>query len=389
MAIRLRRGSTAAWAAANPVLLTGEPGYDTTTGDLRVGNGTDAWADLPNINDGTGGGGATTLDGLTDVVVGAHTAGRILQADGTSFVDVDGSTVFQPADDGLAAVAALTPAANKVPYFTSASAAALADLTAAGRALLDDANAAAQLSTLGVSAFAQTLLDDADAATALATLGAQASDVELAAIAGLTSAANKLPYFTGSGTASLADLTAAGRALLDDADASAQLTTLGVSTFVKTLLDDTDAATALATLGAQPLDSDLTAFAAKTAPTGAVVGTSDTQTVTNKRVTRRVDSTASTATYTFNADNFDTAKITAQAAGLTIANPTGTPTAMQSLIIRVKDNGTARAITFGSQFRGIGVTLPTTTVISKTLYIGAVWNAEDTKWDVLAVSAEA
>lgn len=79
--------------------------------------------------------------------------------------------------------------------------------------------------------------------------GKQASNANLTALAGLTLVADRLPYANGSGTLALATFTAAGRALLDDADASAQLTTLGVSTFAKTILDDADAAAVRTTLG--------------------------------------------------------------------------------------------------------------------------------------------
>lgn len=58
MTIRLRRGTSAEWAARNPVLQQGEPGYDRTTGSFKVGDGVTAWSLLPAIG---AGGGAGTL----------------------------------------------------------------------------------------------------------------------------------------------------------------------------------------------------------------------------------------------------------------------------------------------------------------------------------------
>jgi hypothetical protein len=45
--IKLRRDTTVAWAAANPVLADGEPGLDTTTGLVKYGNGATTWNSLP------------------------------------------------------------------------------------------------------------------------------------------------------------------------------------------------------------------------------------------------------------------------------------------------------------------------------------------------------
>ena len=102
-----------------------------------------------------------------------------------------------------------------------------------------------------------------------------------------------------------------------------------------------------------------------------------------------VSSTASTATLTVDADSTDFAVITAQAEGLTIGAPTGTPVQGQKLIIRLKDDGSARSIAFNAIFTAIGVTLPTTTTVSKKLYIGCIYNDTDTKWDVIAIKEEA
>lgn len=124
-------------------------------------------------------------------------------------------------------------------YYTAARANSAID-SRVNKAFIDNLNVDADtLDGLDSTAFNKTannLSDVANAGTARSNLGlaigsnVQAYDADLAAIAGLTSAADKGIQFTGSGAAATYNLTTAGKALLDDASASAQRTTLGLGT---------------------------------------------------------------------------------------------------------------------------------------------------------------
>lgn len=112
---------------------------------------------------------------------------------------------------------------------------------------------------------------------------------------------------------------------------------------------------------------------------------SSTNTLTNKRVTKRVGSTTSSATPTINTDNVDAYHLTAQAVDITsfTTNLSGTPTDFQQL--RISVTGTAaRAITWGASFANGPVALPTTTVTTTRLDVLLEWDSVTSKWRCMA-----
>lgn len=213
---------------------------------------------------------------VDDLTADANAA-RPITAGGTGATTASGARSAigaQAASAALTSIAALTTSADKLPYTTAADTYAVTTLTSFGRSLIDDADATAARSTLGVvigtnvqaydaglasiaglttaadrmiyttaadtyavatlTSFARTILDDADATAARATLGVtigsqvQAYDAGLASIAGLTTAADRMIYTTAADTYAVATLTSFARTLLDDTSNTAARTTLDV-----------------------------------------------------------------------------------------------------------------------------------------------------------------
>lgn len=109
-------------------------------------------------------------------------------------------------------------------------------------------------------------------------------------------------------------------------------------------------------------------------------------------VTRVNSQTTTTSPWAWNSDNYDQQEFTALANALTINADAGSPANGQQAIFRFTDNGTAQALTWttgsSKSFRSVGTPLPTTTVASKTLYVGCIYNSAASRWDVIAVAQE-
>ena len=193
-------------------------------------------------------------------------------ASGTEGDSTYGPTSFQARHVNLTAASAVPLAANTMLYSTASDTMASTTFTSTARTLMDDSSTSSMRTTLGIDDIA-TKKSNLSASVAPiagdnslqgyavgsfwfdtiadkgyvcldATEGAgvwreispvnysstyQGLDTELTAIAGLTSASDTAPYFTGSGTASLMTVTSAARTLLDDASTMIMRTTMGTN----------------------------------------------------------------------------------------------------------------------------------------------------------------
>lgn len=87
-----------------------------------------------------------------------------------------------------------------------------------------------------------------------------------------------------------------------------------------------------------------------------------------------------------NIASYDVYIRTGLTAAIAINAPTGSPVQGDKLIFRIKDNGTARALTWDSAYKGASTLIPATTTPTKTLYVGVIYNDTDSCWDVVSVS---
>jgi len=279
----IANGLTIFAADINNELNSVQSAFNGTSGhahDGSIGNGpkvgltTSITGVLPVANGGLGGinnTSATSAPTVNDDNTQGYAVGSLWVNTSTGDiyhlkVSTTGAAVWQRLQNynaNLASIAGLTMTANSLPYATGAATFAVATFSPLAQTLLSNTTTATMQSTLAL----------------VPGTNVQAYSANLLALAGVTSAADTLPYFTGVSTATVTAFTAAGRSLVGGANAAAQLTTLGFSAFMQTLVPAASAAAARTTLGTvigtdvEAHDPTLTALASLDSTAGILVET--------------------------------------------------------------------------------------------------------------------
>jgi len=231
---------------------------------------------------------------------------------------------------------------------------------------------------LGAGTSAVTALSSSGTGNVVRVAGATLTTPTLGVA--LATSLNGLVVTTTTGTITL---TNAKTLTISDSTtlATDSITFAGAEVLTLTATKNVTFANTFITSGAFSLTLTTTAATSITLPTTGTLSTlAGAETLSNKRRTRRVVTVTQSATPATNSDTTDVASITALAQAITSMSSslTGTPVDGDLLEFRITDNGTARAITWGSTFAATTVALPITTVISTMLrvlfeYSGSTW----------------
>jgi hypothetical protein len=437
--LQLRRGTASQWTTANPLLAQGEIGIETDTLKIKIGDGINAWTALAYYTAGAVA--VTTVNGQTGVVtltaadVGAiatetdpvYTASSWYSTTNnatnwdTAYTDRnkwDGGATGLVAATGRTSLGLGTAATTDATDYATAAQGAKADTalqsitsgnvtSALGYTPYNATNPAGYTNNTGtVTSVALTtptglsvtgspvttsgtLALSMTSGYAIPTTASQTTwDTAYGwgnhASAGyLTSstAASTYAPLTGTGTSGTWGISITGNA--------ATATNVAYSGLTGTvpIWNQNTTGTASNVTGTVAIANGGTG--ATTLAGASIVTYTGTETLSNKRIDPR-DVSATTATsLTPSVATADIYAYTALATGLTINAPTGTPTNGDKLIFRFLDNGTSRALTWDATYTAIGVTIPSATTASKTTYVGCIYNANNTRWDVIAVATQA
>jgi hypothetical protein len=358
---------TTAVTGTLPVANGGTGQTTFTNGQLLIGNTTGNTLTKATLTAGTNisitnGAGAITINS-TDQFVGTVTSVSVVSANGLA---------------GTVATDTTTPA---ITLSTSVTGVVKGNGTALSAAVAGtDYVAPGAITTSGLTMATARLLGRTTAGTGAAE--------EITVGSGLTLSAGTLTA-TGGGTVTSVDVSGGTTGLTFS---GGPVTTSGTITMAGTLAVG-NGGTGATTLTGVVIGNGTSAFTTVTAPSGAIVGTTDTQTLTNKRIDPRVVAASGTSgNLTINGDTTDVYKAEGLTGAITFLQPSGTPVDGQKLMIRLEDDGTARGITWTTSagaFREVGITLPTTTVATKITYVGCVYNGTDSFWDAIATVTQA